>query len=97
LLGRDEQGFGASQSLRRLWVQQFRHDLVILVSVLPIIQPMPLLRQREAFSHPDWLFEIKHDGFRALAYIERGTCRLLSRNGNWFKAFRLCARALAQM
>ena len=26
---------------------------------------------RKPFSHPDWLFEIKHDGFRALAYIER--------------------------
>ena len=48
---------------------------------------MPLVRQHGPFSHPDWLFEIKHDGFRALAYIERGTARLLSRNGNWFKSF----------
>jgi ATP-dependent DNA ligase len=43
---------------------------------------MPLVRQREPFSHPEWLFEIKQDGFRGLAYIERSTCRLLSRNGN---------------
>ncbi len=48
---------------------------------------MPLARRPEPFSHPDWLFEIKHDGFRALAYIEHGTARLLSRNGNWFKSF----------
>jgi hypothetical protein len=22
------------------------------------------------FNHPDWVFELKYDGFRALAYIE---------------------------
>jgi integrase len=27
---------------------------------------MPLTRRKEPFSHPDWVFEIKHDGFRAL-------------------------------
>jgi hypothetical protein len=27
------------------------------------------------FSHPDWLFELKYDGFRALAHIARdGAC-----------------------
>ena len=31
---------------------------------------MPLVRQREPFSRPDWLFEIKHDGFRCV-YRER--------------------------
>jgi hypothetical protein len=34
---------------------------------------MPL---KEPFFHPDWLFEIKHDGFRALAFIQGGSCRL---------------------
>jgi len=33
------------------------------------------------------VFEIKWDGFRALAYIEDGRCRLLSRKGNEFKSF----------
>ena len=28
---------------------------------------------------------MKHDGFRALAYIERSACRLVSRNGHEFK------------
>lgn len=51
---------------------------------------MPLVRQREPFSHPDWLFEIKHDGFRALAYIEHGMARLLSRNGDWLSFPVLC-------
>ena len=48
---------------------------------------MPLSRRTEPFSHPDWVFEIKWDGFRALAYIENGRCRLVSRNGNEFKSF----------
>ena len=26
-------------------------------------------------THPDWLFEIKHDGFRALAYVQTGARR----------------------
>jgi ATP-dependent DNA ligase len=31
---------------------------------------MPLVRLPEAFDHPDWLFELKQDGFRALAYVD---------------------------
>jgi bifunctional non-homologous end joining protein LigD len=29
-----------------------------------------------------WLYEIKWDGYRALAYVRGGECRLVSRNGN---------------
>src|SRR5690349_13636231 len=53
---------------------------------------MPLARLDTAFDHPDWIFEPKLDGFRALAHIENGTCRLISRNRNPFKTFpRLCS------
>jgi bifunctional non-homologous end joining protein LigD len=52
-----------------------------------LFQPMTLSRRREPFNHPDWLFEIKHDGFRALAYIQGGQCQLVSRRGNVFKQF----------
>jgi hypothetical protein len=31
--------------------------------------------------------ELKYDGFRALAYVEPGRCRLVSRNHNEFKTF----------
>ena len=51
------------------------------------IAPRSLTRCKEPFSHPDWLFEIKLDGFRSLAYVERGIVRLVSRNGNTFKSF----------
>ena len=54
---------------------------------------MPVLR-KEPFSHPDWLFELKWDGFRALAFVERGECRLVSKNGNAFKSFLSLTRAL---
>jgi len=55
--------------------------------MLPEFQPIPLGRLPEPFSDPDWFFEIKWDGFRALAYVEHGKCRLISRNGNEFKSF----------
>ena len=41
---------------------------------------MRLRLVKEPFDNPDYIFELKHDGFRALAYIESGKCRLVSRN-----------------
>jgi bifunctional non-homologous end joining protein LigD len=57
-------------------------------------QPMPLGRSRDPFCHPEWLFEIKWDGFRSLAYVRKGSCRLISRNDNQFKSFPTLADAL---
>jgi bifunctional non-homologous end joining protein LigD len=57
---------------------------------------MPLARFDAPFEHPDWIFEPKMDGFRAVAYVERGTCRLVSRNRNAFKTFEPLAQAIAQ-
>ncbi len=48
---------------------------------------MALFRRPDIFSHPDWVFEIKHDGFRGLAYVEGEHARLLSRRGNQYKSF----------
>src|SRR5581483_2430541 len=53
----------------------------------PLFQPMPLGRARAPFDHAEWLFEIKHDGFRALLYSDNTGVRLVSRNGNTFKSF----------
>lgn len=49
----------------------------------------------EPFDHPEWLFELEWDGFRAVAYIEAGMCRLVSRNGNIFKSFATLPAAAA--
>lgn len=58
----------------------------------PSFSPLPLSRRGEPFSHPDWLFEVKYDGFRALAHLDPSGVRLVSRNGNRFASFTdLCA------
>jgi bifunctional non-homologous end joining protein LigD len=59
---------------------------------------MPLARLHQPFDHPDWLFELKYDGFRALAHLEAGGVRLVSRNRNMFKSFPdLCAAVAARI
>jgi len=57
--------------------------------------PMPLVRSTGPFDHPDWLFELKYDGFRALAYVEGHLCRLVSRRGHEFTKFTLLAEEIA--
>jgi bifunctional non-homologous end joining protein LigD len=47
----------------------------------------PVLRSRP-FDHSDYLFELKYDGFRAMAYIQNGTCELVSRKRNVFQIFK---------
>jgi len=46
------------------------------------IRPMLATSVEDAFDNPDWLFEIKWDGYRAVAFIEGGSVRLVSRNQN---------------
>jgi bifunctional non-homologous end joining protein LigD len=47
------------------------------------VRPM-LATPGEQFSHRDWVFEIKYDGYRLLAGKEQGAVRLLSRNAHDF-------------
>ena len=63
---------------------------------LPLIHPQPLVRIPDPFNDPKWIFELKLDGFRALAYIENGPCRLVSRNGHTFRRVDPLCGALAQ-
>ncbi len=46
------------------------------------IHPMLAESIAEPFDGADWLFEIKWDGYRAVAFIENGKVRLVSRNQN---------------
>jgi len=56
------------------------------IAPLPkVTQPMLATAVDEPFDDPKWLFELKWDGYRALARIERdGTVTLTSRNGKDF-------------
>jgi len=52
-------------------------------------------KQPTSFSRPDWIFDIKYDGFRSLAYIEKGRCRLTSRKGVVYSRFKDLAQAIS--
>ena len=59
-------------------------------------RPMLATLTDELPSGPDWLFEVKWDGYRALGYVRAGEARLVSRNGNDLTGrFPAVARALA--
>jgi bifunctional non-homologous end joining protein LigD len=62
-----------------------------------LYQPMPLARRAQPFSHPDWLFEIKHDGFRALAYLKAGQCQLVSRKRYTYSRFEKLTEQIASI
>jgi bifunctional non-homologous end joining protein LigD len=48
----------------------------------PTIHPMLAEAVDEPFDGAEWLFEIKWDGYRAVAFIKDGKLRLVSRNQN---------------
>jgi bifunctional non-homologous end joining protein LigD len=48
------------------------------------IKPMLATLTAEPFDDPDWIYEIKHDGYRAIAEIRQGDVELYSRNLNSF-------------
>ena len=43
-------------------------------------RPMRLRLVKEPFDHPDYIFELNMDGFRAMVYIRDRECKLISRN-----------------
>ena len=57
---------------------------------------MPLLRVPAAFDASDWIFELKHDGFRAFAIVSGHRCTLVSRRGHVFSQWPQLAEELAR-
>jgi bifunctional non-homologous end joining protein LigD len=57
---------------------------------------MRLRLVKEPFDDPDYIFELKHDGFRAVAYLYDGECKLISRNMR-FMRFDSLRNALAKL
>jgi ATP-dependent DNA ligase len=48
--------------------RKLRPRLETIGSALPIIAAHPLRARQKPFDDPDWLFELKYDGYRALLY-----------------------------
>ncbi|MBZ5547287.1 MAG: non-homologous end-joining DNA ligase [Acidobacteriia bacterium] len=46
------------------------------------IHPMLATAAAKPFDDPNWLFEIKWDGYRAVAFLDEGNLRLVSRSQN---------------
>ncbi|WP_432710013.1 DNA ligase D [Pedobacter sp.] len=49
------------------------------------IKPMLATLVDEPFDDPGWQYEVKWDGYRALAFIEKGEVQLVSRNNKSFE------------
>jgi bifunctional non-homologous end joining protein LigD len=48
------------------------------------VKPMLATLVDTPFDDPDWVYEVKWDGYRSLAYIQKGTVELASRNNKPF-------------
>jgi bifunctional non-homologous end joining protein LigD len=64
---------------------------------LPILQPADPVLRKSAFDDEQFIFELKHDGFRSLAYVTPDGCRLISRRGNTYKSFDSLCSSLASL
>ena len=64
---------------------------------MKIPRPAELRRQAIPFDDPDWVFELKHDGFRAFAVLENGKVRFVSRAGGRLNGFGQLAEEMASV
>ena len=60
------------------------------------VTPLRLKVREKPFDDSEWVFELKYDGFRALAYVDGDGCRLVSRNRHRFDEFEPLAAAVAK-
>jgi bifunctional non-homologous end joining protein LigD len=81
---------GPQESFRQKKVSQIRlreameiEDLkdTPLKAMPRAVKPMLATVVKEPFDHPDWIFEVKWDGYRAVAEIADNAVSLYSRNG----------------
>jgi hypothetical protein len=67
----------------------YRFELPKFNRIIPVRRP-------DLFDQSEWVYELKYDGFRALAYVEDGRCRFVSRKGNEMKRFEQLSSALGK-
>lgn len=58
------------------------------------METMDLEQHKVPFDDPDWIYEIKYDGFRSLAYVDSGYCRLVSRNEFGYTRFKNLGKSI---
>src|SRR5690348_2523548 len=62
------------------------------------IKPMLCSLIREPFDDPEYLYEVKLDGYRLIAYVQNGKVILSSRSGlNYTKKYPLIQKELSQL
>jgi bifunctional non-homologous end joining protein LigD len=68
------------------------------LSEIPTFSPALLARFPEPFDDPDWLYDLKYDGFRALAYVRSTGVELRSRTDHVYRQFApLCTVIAAEL
>ena len=73
------------------WGSQYAHSTHLIDTIRGVwarnIRPMRLSRRPQPFDSEEFIFELKIDGWRALAVMQAGQCNLVPRNGNAFRRF----------
>ncbi len=63
-----------------------------------LVAPMLATLIKDPFNDPNWLFEIKWDGYRALAFVKKGNVQLKSRSNQvWSDKFSPIIQSLKQI
>jgi ATP dependent DNA ligase domain len=76
--------------------RQSHFSSIIAIVLQRSQRPIRLSRRSEPFDSDDFVYELKIDGFRALAHIHDGQGELISRNGNVFHGFADLAEWIAK-
>ena len=65
--------------------------------MLPVVQPAKLTQLKEPIDNPNWLYEIKHDGFRGVLHMDQEEAWIMSRKGYRFKRFAFLCEELSKV
>ncbi|SEB18489.1 DNA ligase D [Pedobacter hartonius] len=69
----------------KVWKNGHEESVKQPESNIPIgMKPMLATLVNEPFDDPDWVYEVKWDGYRALGFVKKGDVELLSRNNKSF-------------
>lgn len=79
----DEVKFNSESTKSQIFTSNLFKDLKSS-SIPKDVKPMLATLVNKPFDSPDWLYEVKLDGYRALAFLDNNKINLLSRNNKLF-------------